>query len=589
MMKFVIVLFVLLACGRLSAQHVEVHKSTDIVVIKGKSYYLHVVEDGQTLYSICKAYGVDINAVKELNGKQDNAISMFEVLKIPYVEPYVEKDGKYYYHKVEKGETLYSISRKFGIKVRQILKENKQYENTPLSIGAIVRLPIKEIDVAQIGTSVDMPVKETEEKVIGLEQTIPLEEKKHEPEEVRKNYYPLVGDTLAGRPEFMDDMAIPDNKYVKVALLLPLFVQENIESNLGAVLVDTLTLRKHPVQILHKSEQFLYFYEGMLLALDSLKNEGYKIDLHIFDSQKSSERMYGIAAEINELNPDLVIGPVYGSEFKVLTESLMNRQIPIVYPLSSRSEDFGKYPNFIQVNPSFQALAEDMAAWIAARHETANIICINLSKGGETEEQMLTDITEKNLFTEQLNRLTDIGFYKWNFGEEHLEALKLLLNPDQENIVVLPTSKEADVSKILPTLAALAEQYRITVIGFPDWQNFTSVDHEMYYKLNVKLFTYSYVDNYSDNAKYFADQYRTYFYTEPHTLSAKAYDMGLYFIPLVAKYGTRTLEAIGYTGKTGLFSAFNFRRLCPECGWENRGLYIVNYGSDYRIKMELVK
>ena len=92
---------------------------------------------------------------------------------------------------------------------------------------------------------------------------------------------------------------------------------------------------------------------------------------------------------------------------------------------------------------------------------------------------MLTDITEKNLFTEQLNRLTDIGFYKWNFGEEHLEALKLLLNPDQENIVVLPTSKEADVSKILPTLAALAEQYRITVIGFPDWQNFTSVDHEM--------------------------------------------------------------------------------------------------------------
>lgn len=44
------------------------------------------------------------------------------------------------------------------------------------------------------------------------------------------------------------------------------------------------------------------------MALDSLKNEGYKIDLHIFDTQKSSERMYGIAAEINELNPDLVIG-----------------------------------------------------------------------------------------------------------------------------------------------------------------------------------------------------------------------------------------------------------------------------------------
>ena len=103
MMKFVIVLFVLLACGRLSAQHVEVHKSTDIVVIKGKSYYLHVVEDGQTLYSICKAYGVDINAVKELNGKQDNAISMFEVLKIPYVEPMWKKTVNIITIKLKKG------------------------------------------------------------------------------------------------------------------------------------------------------------------------------------------------------------------------------------------------------------------------------------------------------------------------------------------------------------------------------------------------------------------------------------------------------------------------------------------------------
>lgn len=50
--------------------------------------------------------------------------------------------------------------------------------------------------------------------------------------------------------------------------------------------------------------------------------------------------------------------------------------------------------------------------------------------------------------------------------------------------------------------------------------------------MNVKLFTYSYVDNYSEDAKNFAVKYREYFDSEPHTLTNKAYDLGLYFIPL---------------------------------------------------------
>lgn len=588
MIKFITVFLILLACCRVSAQTAEIRRSADIVVIKGKSYYLHVVDEGQTLYSICKAYGIEVNVVKELNRKQNDALSMFEVLKIPYVEPYVEKDRNYYYHKVEKGETLYSISRKFGIKVKRILKENEQYEHAPLSIGAIVKLPLREIDTKQIGKKEEVPagLPETENST---EEVTEIPEKGEEAGEIAAGTGETVTDTVWVRPAFIDDPSIPDNKYVKVALLLPLFAQENVNANLGADLVDTLSMRKPEVRILHKSEQFLFFYEGMLLAVDSLKNAGYKVDLHVFDTEKSSGKMYTIASELNELNPDIIIGPVYGSEFRILTESLSNPRIPIVYPLSSRNEDFEKYPNFIQVNASFNSLAEKMAGWISAQSDSANIVCVNLSKGEMTDEQLLMDITEKKLFTDKLNELPQIQFYKWDFETEQLEALKLILDDNRENIVVLPTSKEADVSKILPVLAALTDMYRITVVGFPDWQNFTAVDHETFYKLNVKVFTYSYIDPYSDNAGKFADRYRTFFYTEPHSLSGKAYDMGLYFIPLAAKYGERFLESIAYSGRSGVFSVFDFKQICPGCGWENRGWYIVNYGSDYKIKTQLLK
>ena len=72
------------------------------------------------------------------------------------VAPYIQQEGGYYYHKVVKGETLYSISRKFGIKVKHILEENKKYENFPLYIGAIVRLPLWAIDNrTQIGKEME--------------------------------------------------------------------------------------------------------------------------------------------------------------------------------------------------------------------------------------------------------------------------------------------------------------------------------------------------------------------------------------------------------------------------------------------------
>lgn len=152
MRRFVIVFFLCWLAMEVSAQGGAIPKSEDVVVIRGKSYYLHTVEAGQTLYSICKAYGVAVDEVKQLNDKTDNALSLYEVLKIPFVEParevpFVQRDDKYYYHQVQKGETLYSIARHYGMKPRRLLKHNPDYKgSTPLSVGAVVRVPLSEID-----------------------------------------------------------------------------------------------------------------------------------------------------------------------------------------------------------------------------------------------------------------------------------------------------------------------------------------------------------------------------------------------------------------------------------------------------------
>ena len=596
MLKLLFLFLLLWSCGQVLGQGTAVTKSNDIVVIRGKSYYLHTVQPGQTLYSICKAYGANIDEVKSLNDKKDNALSLYEVLKVPYTDPFVQQDDKFYYHKVLKGETFYSIARLYKIKPKRLLKFNEGYaQNQPLAVGAVVKLPLAEIDLSVLGeeeieASVgkkqeirpvrpvrNESVKKVEEaSVTDILQDALMQKNEKTEQEPEKETTTVIGATDKMEiPDYISEVVMPVDPFVKVALLLPFSAKDY------PVFVDTL-VEKMPVQISARSEQFISFYEGVLLAVDSLKNQGYKVNLKVFDTERSAEKMYTMVDEIDRFHPDLIIGPVYGSVYKALMDDLTNKNIPVIYPLSSRSEEFGVYPDFIQVNPSMKALTVAMSDWMREEAEEANLVCLNLT-GNEVSHSDLEDI---RLFKEYMHRIGSMNFYDWNTSAVPLDGLRLQLLPDRENIIILPTTKEAEVSKILPVLSALTDGYRITVVGFPEWQAFTSVDHETYFKLNTKIFTYSYVDNTTEPAKRFALKYRKYFYTEPNNLAYKAFDMSLYFIELAAKYRDRTLDALEFYPRNGDFSRFYFQKMEGQAGKENQGFYIVNFGSDYRLKIE---
>ena len=592
MLKLLFLFLLLWSCGQVIGQGTAVTKSNDIVVIRGKSYYLHTVQPGQTLYSICKAYGANIDEVKSLNDKKDNALSLYEVLKVPYTDPFVQQDDKFYYHKVVKGETFYSIARLYKIKPKRLLKFNEGYaQNQPLAVGAVVKLPLAEIDLSVLGeeeieASVGKKQEIRPERPVRNESVKKVEEASvtdilqnalmQKNEKTEQETTTVIGATDKMEiPDYISEVVMPVDPFVKVALLLPFSAKDY------PVFVDTL-VEKMPVQISARSEQFISFYEGVLLAVDSLKNQGYKVNLKVFDTERSAEKMYTMVDEIDRFHPDLIIGPVYGSVYKALMDDLTNKNIPVIYPLSSRSEEFGVYPDFIQVNPSMKALTVAMSDWLREEAEEANLVCLNLT-GNEVSHSDLEDI---RLFKEYMHRIGSMNFYDWNTSAVPLDGLRLQLLPDRENIIILPTTKEAEVSKILPVLSALTDGYRITVVGFPEWQAFTSVDHETYFKLNTKIFTYSYVDNTTEPAKRFALKYRKYFYTEPNNLAYKAFDMSLYFIELAAKYRDRTLDALEFYPRNGDFSRFYFQKMEGQAGKENQGFYIVNFGSDYRLKIE---
>ena len=94
----------------------------------------YVVKSGDSLYSIAKKYGVTVNALKSANNKVSNLLSIGEVLTIP------TNVGTYRTHMVVPGDTLWSIARRYGTSVDAI-KSLNGLNNNVLSLGMILNIP----------------------------------------------------------------------------------------------------------------------------------------------------------------------------------------------------------------------------------------------------------------------------------------------------------------------------------------------------------------------------------------------------------------------------------------------------------------
>src|ERR1700739_542762 len=108
--RYVTIFFFLVVLSFTHAQNSGMSKN--IQTINGKKYYLHKVEKGQSLYGISKIYGLDLNTLIVENPDAIDGIKAGQELKIPAEKPKEQnqltlKDYENYLtHKVSKGETV---------------------------------------------------------------------------------------------------------------------------------------------------------------------------------------------------------------------------------------------------------------------------------------------------------------------------------------------------------------------------------------------------------------------------------------------------------------------------------------------------
>lgn len=119
--------------------------------INGKQFIIHQIDKKETLYSISRRYGVPITAILEVNPSADGGLAAGQILKVPYVAKGTKakaQSGGDRVHKVASKETLYSISKLYDVTVDDIKSWNNLSDNTISTGQSLIIKPKSTLSVA---------------------------------------------------------------------------------------------------------------------------------------------------------------------------------------------------------------------------------------------------------------------------------------------------------------------------------------------------------------------------------------------------------------------------------------------------------
>jgi LysM repeat protein len=137
--------------------------SVGVTKINNKLHIKYLVEPGETIYGISTKYHVAVADLLEINPDLENGLKVGQMISIPYDSTFAKEkrtDDNVITHKVQPGETLYSLAKKYNTTVNDLLKNN----NMELKAG-------QEIVIGYKNQPKNNQVKNTEPKPDNIQQT----------------------------------------------------------------------------------------------------------------------------------------------------------------------------------------------------------------------------------------------------------------------------------------------------------------------------------------------------------------------------------------------------------------------------------
>ena len=608
----------------------------------------HSVQPGETFYSLSQEYQVPIESIKVLNPGVDYPVAG-NIIYVPSPEPQkVEKkvESDFYLHKVRQGETLYGLARRFMVPIDSIRSANPEVIDK-ISIGQELKIPLPDSEKQFIEHKVDerktrlRSIAKMYGADVGLVKDI-------NPRLGRRVYYnqtvkiPVAGDAEIPEPEMVTvieekppadflperppDAACKPSEYsgrtCKVALMLPLYLEEVKEA--GSEFFEDPDPGTN-----YEPFRFISFYQGAMLAIDSLSSLGLNVEVFLYDVDRDISKTIKVLQDTKLQEVDLIIGPLFRTNFKYVSNFARIFGIKIINPFTKSKEVIEQNSLAFKMMPSESEGIYQAAELIRKKFSDYRIILVRGNKYQNTGElnelrSILIESVEPSftmnnallggILTDEYMppspdeefELPETGYAEGRplsmaalqnnpgssttfindlpeviYASDSLGGIVEKASVLRPNLVIAFADSEVFALELMTAVNEVKDSLNITLFGLPDWQSFTNLETQYLLNFNTHMLSPSYIDYSSSETKDFVSAYRERYLDEPSSFAFTGYDAAFYFLSAFMKYGPDFENCIHHHKEEFLRTKYVFRKL-PGRGYENVYWNLLRYG-DYEI------
>ncbi len=543
------------------------------IAVKKDGFFIHLVESGETFWQLERRYGTSRGELEHYNPVLKRGLMAGLRINIPsrHIPEFqlAEVDeSQFEKHFVKKGETLYRLASQYEIKISELKKVNPVLAYRGLMAGETILVPRK--DIPQI-----------EELKAIIEEPVLAENCQPDFRAAYENYkVALLLPLYLEANDTVNHIKLTPQEIKEDTLLMARFEEAVFEKR------DTFTVRDEKI-IYPRSANFMHFYEGVLLAVDSMQRAGMNIELQVYDTNQDQAVIDSLVLldEFREL--DLIIGPVFPNLQKSVANFAHKNRIPMVSPLSSGGEFEKNNPYYFKVNPDKKLLIRNTARYLGEEYFDKNLIVFQMGEYKHLPEADLVSLSREKFFSTGFNnQVGDVLFHDYNFPKEGFWGLSRILSKTRENVFIIPSQTEAQISVAISNLNSIAEEYPVTLVGLSNYQRYKSIQPEYYHHVKLHLLSPYFADYQSLHTNHFIKNFRDQFYAEPNQFSFQGYDISFYFMSALYRYGKDFMDCLPAHRVELTQGDFNFEKQSRFGGYMNQGLFVISYNSDYTITKE---
>ncbi|WP_455673226.1 PBP1 and LysM peptidoglycan-binding domain-containing protein [Phocaeicola sp.] len=569
-------------------------------------YFLHTVTKGQSLYSIASMYNVTSADIIKMNPGSEEKIKAGETLKIPQKNAGAEQQV---FHTIQSGETLYNLTQRYGVTAQRICQANPGLSAENFRIGQVIVIPAKPDssedtiinEVKTAGTTPIAPSTPLKPKCRDMHKV----ERKETIYSISRLYGITEDELIAANPELRTEklkkgkfLCIP---YATAATGNTAINQPNVSS---AIPTDDELFSKNKKDVskiatikaavmlpfmtgggANRDEQtrMVEYYEGFLMAVDSLKEKGVSIDLYTYDTGNSASSVKSILSKSELKNMNIIFGPAYPEHVKPLAEFAKKNNIRLVVPFTSKDNEVFNNPAIYQINTPQSYLYSEVYEHFTRKFTNANVIFLDAEDGDKDKAEFI-----KGLKEELKNKRVPFTELK---GENITpESLKGAMNHILDNVFIPTSGTNVALIKLLPQLIVTLRdnpEYRMQLFGYPEWQTYTNDHLASFYELDTYFYSSFYTNNLFPEAVQFSSAYRKWYSKDMANTYPRygmlGFDTAYFFLKGLSQYGNNVEDKLNKVTVTPIQTGFKFDRVNNWGGFINRKVFFVHFTKNYEL------